>query len=138
MAESGREQELRNAVLVPVHYETEDCYCSPLPSIMFPAFRVEPTATSDDFSVTVIYIEGKAAGNLVTVLFKHKGNSSWHLMTRTHGATWKSPDTTVTAPPSFRVSMPMSAGAKPNPKVVTTEDVIPANWQPGATYYPKV
>ncbi|WVZ48855.1 hypothetical protein U9M48_000255 [Paspalum notatum var. saurae] len=118
MAKPGRGDELRAAGLVSVRYQWEDCAYSPLPpsGLNFPAFRVVPGSTDKDFAVTVVCIEGMAAGKEVMVQIKNKGEADWHLMTWTGGATWKytSRNTSltplpVTAPISMKVTEPCSA-----------------------------
>jgi len=125
----------------------EDCAYSPLPpsGLNFPAFRVVPGSTDKDFAVTVVCIEGMAAGKEVMVQIKNKGEADWHLMTWTGGATWKytSRNTSltplpVTAPISMKVTEPLLGSYRPPPvKEVTADEVIPAGWQAGKTYYPR-
>ncbi|XP_066385865.1 expansin-B5-like isoform X2 [Miscanthus floridulus] len=144
MAKLGRAAELRAAGNVTVEFEAEDCHYTPPsnlpPNAKFPFFKVDPSATKDNFSVTLLYTEGWASWKEMRVLLANAGNRIFSTMTHSHGATWKyvgryNLSSTVSPPMSMMVYTSSLSDPKAPTKVVSMTGVIPQGWQPGAVYF---
>eukprot|EP00253_Pinus_taeda_P018927 PITA_18927 len=91
------------------------------------AFQVNQGSSAYWFEVLIIYQGGD--GDLGAVYLQQAKSNSWLLMQQTWGANWAlRPGFTLQPPFSFRLST-LSTG-----KTVTATNVVPQNWQAGATY----
>jgi hypothetical protein len=84
--------ELYGHALINITYSTVqlhcrvDCHYTPPsnlpPNAKFPFFKVDPSATKDNFSVTLLYTEGWASWKQMQVLLANAGNKIFSTMTK--------------------------------------------------------
>lgn len=93
------------------------------------AFHVDPGSNPNYFSVVVEFEEGDGDLGGVDLKEASTDSNSWLSMQQSWGADWKlNIGSQLQAPLSIRLTSRYSG------KTLVASNVIPAGWQPGATY----
>ncbi|KAL6127909.1 hypothetical protein ACLB2K_071270 [Fragaria x ananassa] len=129
MALPGQGEELRNAGLLEIRFARVACDYSGKTI----AFHVDQGSNSNYFAAVIEYEEGD--GDLGSVELKDAsssdsvGDEEWRAMQQSWGAVWKLDAGSALHPPlSIKLTSQYSG------QTLLAENVIPKNWQPGATY----
>ncbi|CAA0317589.1 unnamed protein product [Arabidopsis thaliana] len=124
MAISGQDSQLRNVGELQILYRKVEC--NHIGKTV--TFQVDKGSNANSFAVLVEYVNGD--GEIGRVELKQALDSDkWLSMSQSWGAVWKlDVSSPLRAPLSLRVTS-LESG-----KTVVASNVIPANWQPGATY----
>ncbi|KAH0456927.1 hypothetical protein IEQ34_014834 [Dendrobium chrysotoxum] len=125
LAVAGQAGELRNAGVLQINYKRVECN---YPGFDV-AFHVDAGSNPNYLAVLIEYEDGD--GDLASVDLQPAGTSSnsWLPMQQSWGAVWRlNSDSVLKAPFSFQLTS-LSTG-----KILTANNVIPAEWQPGMTY----
>ncbi|KAF6146163.1 hypothetical protein GIB67_015601 [Kingdonia uniflora] len=127
MAIKGQEDDLRNAGSLTIQYARVECdYAGNTV-----AFHVDAGSNSNYFSVVVEFLEGDGdlAGVSLQESTKSTNSYDWREMQQSWGADWKlDAGSTLNAPFSIRLKSQYSG------QQLVARNVIPAGWEPGATY----
>ncbi|KAG6500267.1 expansin-B15-like [Zingiber officinale] len=122
MAKPGQSDQLRNAGVLQIQYNRVECNYGSVDI----AFHVDVGSNPNYIAVLIEYEGGD--GDLATVEIK-EGQSSWIPMQQSWGAVWRLNSGPTLQPPfSFRLTSGLER------KQLVANNVIPAGWQPGATY----
>ncbi|GAA0151886.1 hypothetical protein Leryth_014883 [Lithospermum erythrorhizon] len=123
MANSGQEDQLRNAGDLQIQYMRVACN---YPGVSV-AFHVDSGSNPYYFAALIEYENGD--GDLSGVDLKQALDSdSWLPMQQSHGAVWKLDNHGQLQAP---FSVKLTSG---NGNTLVADNVIPAGWQPGTTY----
>ncbi|KAL6989415.1 Expansin-B18 [Sarracenia purpurea var. burkii] len=126
MANSGEEDNLRNAGVLEIEYSRVACDY-PGKTI---AFHVDSGSNPNYFAVVVEFEDGDGDLGRVDIKEATSGaNEEWRPMQQSWGAVWKlDAGSALEAPFSIRLTSQYSGLS------LVARDVIPYGWQPGATY----
>ncbi|KAF8379227.1 hypothetical protein HHK36_028658 [Tetracentron sinense] len=123
MAISGRDNELRNAGILRIQYQRVQCN---YPGVSV-TFRVDAGSNPNYFATVIEFAEGD--GDLGGVYLRQAGSGMWIPMQQSWGAVWKLNSGSELKAPFSILLKGMESG-----KTLQARNVIPAGWQPGATY----
>ncbi|KAI4320082.1 hypothetical protein MLD38_033598 [Melastoma candidum] len=125
MAIQGEESTLRDAGVLEISFSRVPCEY-PGQSI---AFRVDAGSNQFYFATIIEFEQGDGDLAGVDLAEATTGNEGWKPMQQSWGALWKLDGYGSALSPPFSIRLTTHSGNS-----IVAKDVIPANWQAGATY----